>query len=821
MAEPLPASVAPAAPSSSDAPPVRNPYPGLRPFRTDEQHLFFGRERQIDRMVNKLAARRFLAVVGSSASGKSSLVNCGLRPALHRGFMPGAGSDWRMASMRPGHDPVDALAQTLAAPGVLFDKPLSAGMSTQELIDGTLRMGSLGLVDIVEQARLPAQTRLLLVVDQFEELFRFHGGEAKAPAGAALAPPQAAHSPGTRAQTFVKLLLEAVAQTELPIYIVLTMRSDYLGDCAQFEGLSEAMNESQYLVPRLTRDEIRAAITGPVAMADVRISPLLLTRLLNDVGDNPDQLSILQHALNRSFAHWENEGGAQGELDLAHYEAIGTMVGALDLHAEKAFWELSDVTGAAALSPTERAAPALSPRQMLAQRLFRAITDKGTDPRGIRRPTALHRLCDITGASQDELEVVMAVFRRASRSFLMPPEGEPLKPGARIDISHESLMRVWKRLVAWSDQEASASRQYRRLAESATLYDRGQIDLMTDRELELALEWRRNAAPNAAWAEQYGGQFEAVSAFINASQAVKTAERIEVELERRWRSTWRVVAIVVAVVLFLVGQREVAGMIQGPLERLLTGSPLDVLLQNHAGKLSDVSEILAHLAVGVPVLAAFGLIESFGRRLHERLAMPAISRELARVAQAPPTPLPAPLPKPALSGPASATATATASDLADTSALAPHGRRLAARLIDWSALLAMSFTALVVIAAVDVAIADVLSSDVLGWLFFATLFLGGWVYAAWRHSSPVQATLGLRWMGLIVTDEAGQRLSFARASARHWAKTLSYVPYGLGCLAILFTKRRQALHDKLCKTLVLRRAKPAKPAKPERGPHPA
>ena len=103
---------------------VQNPYPGLRPFRVDERHLFFGRERQVDRRVEKLAAHRFPAVVGSSGSGKSSLVNCGLRPALHRGNMAAAGSHWRMAQMRPGNDPIGALARALAEPGVLFDEAL-------------------------------------------------------------------------------------------------------------------------------------------------------------------------------------------------------------------------------------------------------------------------------------------------------------------------------------------------------------------------------------------------------------------------------------------------------------------------------------------------------------------------------------------------------------------------------------------------------------------------------------------------------------------------------------------------------------------------
>ena len=97
-----------------------NPFPGLRPFREDEEHLFFGRENQVDAMVDKLADTRFLAVVGTSGSGKSSLVNCGLRPALRQGLMARAGTAWRMAQFRPGSDPIGAMARALAQDGVLF-----------------------------------------------------------------------------------------------------------------------------------------------------------------------------------------------------------------------------------------------------------------------------------------------------------------------------------------------------------------------------------------------------------------------------------------------------------------------------------------------------------------------------------------------------------------------------------------------------------------------------------------------------------------------------------------------------------------------------
>src|ERR1043166_3640913 len=155
------------------APVQANPFPGLRPFREDEEYLFFGRENQVDAMVDSLATTHFLAVVGTSGSGKSSLVNCGLRPALHGGLMARAGTSWRMAQFRPGNDPMRAMARALAKDGVLFGDYQAGGLTLAEIIDTTLPMSKLGLIDIYEQAQLGADVNLLVVVDQFEELFRY------------------------------------------------------------------------------------------------------------------------------------------------------------------------------------------------------------------------------------------------------------------------------------------------------------------------------------------------------------------------------------------------------------------------------------------------------------------------------------------------------------------------------------------------------------------------------------------------------------------------------------------------------------------------
>jgi hypothetical protein len=159
------------------------------------------------------------------------------------------------------------------------------------LIEATLRRGTLGLIDAVRLSRLPGNDNILIVVDQFEELFRFKRSRQ-------------IQNSRDEAVAFVKLLLEATRQSHLPIYVVLTMRSDFIGDCMDYPGLPEAVNESQYLVPRMTRDELRSAITGPVAVAGGHIATRLVLRILNDVGDDQDQLPLMQHVLMRTWNHW-------------------------------------------------------------------------------------------------------------------------------------------------------------------------------------------------------------------------------------------------------------------------------------------------------------------------------------------------------------------------------------------------------------------------------------------------------------------------------------------------------------------------------------
>ncbi len=465
-----------------------NPFPGLRAFEADEEHLFFGRESQVDELLAHLRRARFVAVVGASGSGKSSLVRAGLLPALHGGLMAAAGSHWYVALMRPGSSPIPSLANALDACGVLGahrgDPALRVG-----LVQAVLERGTLGLVEVVAQARLGEAERLLVVVDQFEELLRFKAIDAV---------------------PFVKLLLAAVAQSRFPIYVVITMRSDFLGDVSQFRALPESISGSLFLVPRLTRAQFQRAIEGPIRVAGGRIAPRLTNRLLNDLEDDADQLPVLQHALMRTWSAHMERWGADEPLDTPDLEAIGALSQALSLHGDEVFASLG----------TDRV-------REVAERVFKCLADRGEDNRGVRRPTRFAEVCAVVDAAPAEVRDVVEAFRAPGCSFLMPPPPSRLDDNTVLDISHESLMRIWRRLQGWVEEEAESAQVYRRLAGAAQLHREGKAALWRDPDLQIAVNWRRENHPTAAWGERIAPGFEGAMHFLDASLAARSRERRE------------------------------------------------------------------------------------------------------------------------------------------------------------------------------------------------------------------------------------------------------------------------------------------------------
>jgi hypothetical protein len=471
-----------------DSDPRSNPFPGLRSFREGEEHLFFGREKHTDELLKKLRTTKFLTVIGEAGSGKSSLIRVGIFPSLYSGFMVQAGSSWRIASMRPGHDPIRSLAEAISTSAVLQkDKqPLEMIETITETI---LRRSDLGLAEAVKEANLPENENILIFVDQFEEIFSLSQIEKNN---------QQVYRDSIM---FVNLLLNAARQKEMPIYVILSLRSDFLGDCTEFRGLPEAINEGQYLIPRMGRDEIRTVILNPLAIKGVKMTQRLETQLLNDFAQAEDQLPMLQQALRSTWDYWMIHKTEDEPLDLPHYNAIGTIKNAISQVAEEAYSEL------------------VSNRNMrICDLLLVALTRKLSGDRLVRYEATLLELCELTDARTEEIIEVISKFKKPGRDLLIFNLNNRITAESTVTICHETLLFQWLRFKTLLDEERSSVEIYLKLVKAAQAYDRGEGNLLQQTEIFVGLSWKQANKPNLAWAKRYHPDFYLAMNFLKESK---------------------------------------------------------------------------------------------------------------------------------------------------------------------------------------------------------------------------------------------------------------------------------------------------------------
>lgn len=486
----------------------RLPYPGLRAFDRDEADLFFGRDGAVDDMVDRLAETRFLAVLGASGTGKSSLVKTGLLDGLELGLHP-AGADWTICTFTPGGKPFRNLAESLF--DVQGEDNLSddARANRVSVLEDFLRRGPRSLDEWFGDGYINEGGNLLLLVDQFEELFRFGG-----------------YTDREDAEAFVKLLIESTSAKDLPVHVVITMRSEFLGACALIPGLAETMNAGAYLTPRMTRDNCRDAIIGPARMVGMEIDDVLVTRMLNDLGAfapwggddtadqlrrlsrRADQLPVMQHLLNRLWKQASDRSidGSVG-LTLADYEGLGGLNGALDAHGAELLSRFDDKT------------------LPLIETVFRALVDGENPSLATRRPQRLSDIAAATGHSSDEICDIIDVFRADDCNFLRPGPAHRLEPESVVDISHESLIRQWSELSEWVAVEGRAAALWRRLSQATELHRNGEGGLLVGLDLANLSNWWHSENPTPGWAARYSDDFDEVEAFLLESERADLVEK--------------------------------------------------------------------------------------------------------------------------------------------------------------------------------------------------------------------------------------------------------------------------------------------------------
>ncbi|EAR16129.1 nSTAND1 domain-containing NTPase [Robiginitalea biformata] len=467
---------------------VENPYVGLRPYNDDESLLFFGRKEQTMELLQRLHAHHFVAVVGSSGCGKSSLLRAGLIPSLKAGYLVDDSDQWLISIMKPGQNPMGNLAKSLLSE--LYQA--HDADATNQLVQTIEEEGVDAILSLLEPLFRERKTNFFILVDQFEELFRF-------------ATEKGNRKRRDNAIDFVNIILELARQKDLPIYVVLTMRSDFIGDCAEFHGLPEAMNQSLYLVPRLNRQQLKMVIEGPARLFGARVNSALSSKLLNEMGRVQDELPLLQHALMRIW-EFETREDANGEMDLEDYKAIGGLENALSNHADEALKTLD------------------KNEFQVAKQMFQALTTVDEHGRKTRRPAHYGELLALTGTSEAVLDKVIRVFIEGRRSFLMIDQMSDKKDNI-IDISHESLIRQWKRLDRWVEEEGEMASTYMKLSQDYQLYADKKKDLLKGTELSLARDWYERFQPTEAWAKRYNTLFAACREYLGDSEKAEKRDR--------------------------------------------------------------------------------------------------------------------------------------------------------------------------------------------------------------------------------------------------------------------------------------------------------
>jgi hypothetical protein len=465
------------------------PYPGLRHFEEDEAIFFKGREQHIKGIFNQLQKKNFVMLTGASGDGKSSVVYAGMIPHIKSGFAKGRYNQWEFAIIKPEGKPLQNLNRELSNifkldSRKLFDE-LSLGFSS--LVDiycnSELHINEDSSVwhnlDIKGKREARSKGRnLFILVDQFEELFtnseNFLEGE-----------------PCEEAEIFVNLLLETVhlAQArQLPIYVVFTMRSDFIGNCTVFRGLPELIGNSHFFIPRLNREEIEKAIVEPALLNDDTITPQLANQLVSAASDSIDQLPIVQFALSRvwqlgkefnepmDLIHLAMAGGLD-PLELAeterkrflHYRNMlpdeirplfdnASLRNVLNLRANQLMLEASE-----SFLATNKG---ISPEEVLqAFRLcFHGLT-KTDGGRMVRYRSSLRQLTllvDNPKFSDQEIAALLHPFREEGNCLIYPSTRQlpVLQSDDFLDISHEALIRNWQLLRTWTQENTRSIADY-------------------------------------------------------------------------------------------------------------------------------------------------------------------------------------------------------------------------------------------------------------------------------------------------------------------------------------------------------------------------
>jgi WD40 repeat protein len=498
-----------------DAATIPNPFKGLEAFQQRDAAFFFGREELTRKAIQRLRRASFLAVVGASGSGKSSLVRAGVIPQMRSGVIDSS-EQWPILIFTPGVHPIEALARRIF--------PLYPATDTLTVADLQARLRTSGnILELVNQllANSPDETALLLVIDQFEEVFT-RTGETE------------------RAQ-FLDVIRVLATMGQQRTRIIITMRADFFGNLSQYPDLASLFEDDNLLIAtEMTTANLLRAIEGPAQAVGLRYEQGLVDQILEDVKSEPGSLPLLQYALRELY---KRRDGAKLTLDA--YETIGGVQQALARHAEVIFQALN------------------VKQQDIMRRLLLRLVEVGETGDATRRRVPRDEVTVRDVASEDVQDVIDELTAPDARLLIANREisASADEPITHLQVSHEALITQWDRFETWVRASLDDLRYESELRKSAENWDsnaRDEAYLLRGRRLQRAELWMDDHPVTPIQ-----------QAFIEASLATERKRqeeediRLQRELELQRAATRRlllfvgvlVIGIVLAIGAFIVQTR--------------------------------------------------------------------------------------------------------------------------------------------------------------------------------------------------------------------------------------------------------------------------
>ncbi len=462
---------------------AKNPFPGLRPFRSDESHLFFGQDNTCEKVISKLTVNNFVCLLGGAGVGKTSLINCDLKPWLYSGLAFDKKAAWHIFDAQPGLDPIKNLAKAICLEVKEF---FDESQRIQEQISySVLRRGKTGIIELFDQLKLSVDDNYLFVIDQFEDLFRLRLKTDEIDFF-------------EESLEFVTLLTEALNSSKYNIYVIVSIRSDFTDDCVMFPGLAEMINRSNVLIPRMARNQIEQVVIGPLLTANVTMDKTCLAQILNDATISEDVLPRLQYAMKRTWDSWSSLNSPDKPISIKEYESIGGIKGAISSHANLIFDDLSEVD------------------KNTCELIFKSLTERGAENKGLGRACTIQELSGIAKVEVDDIIRIITIFSQKEIGFL-EFDSNDFRPETFVQLSHVSIMRAWDKLSKWVDDEAISGQMYKQLSNASAAYQIGRAGLLRSPDLQFAINWREKQKPTLVWAQRYSPAFERTMVYLRTS----------------------------------------------------------------------------------------------------------------------------------------------------------------------------------------------------------------------------------------------------------------------------------------------------------------